>query len=122
MRAADQALAGRAPAPRSPVASTVVQRDAAPVDNASAEADHKAIQKTIYAWLAPGNVWSQTRRGTAPTGNLPPDQKAKDPDVLFDNSVGWLRSGAVTLTVLTLAPGQTGTERTALSSPTLTQT
>lgn len=112
-RAADEVLAGREATALGlgPTAvSAVLQRDAAPAENAGVEADHTATQRMVYAWLAPNGVWSRARRGAKPTDNLAPEEKVKDPDVLFDNSVGWLRSGAVTLTVLTLAPGQTGTE------------
>lgn len=80
-------------------------------DKTEAETAHRADQQRIYAWLQGDTVWDRARRPERDTSSLAPDQKAKDPHVIFNNSIAWLRSGRISLSVLSRVPGQPDTAR-----------
>jgi hypothetical protein len=106
-RAADLALAGRTvPRGMLTAAPAVLQRKEKSKAAEDAEERHRAIQKHVYDWLEPDTVWDVARRGGPSPKSLTPEEKAKDPHVLFNNSAAWIRSGKVTLSVLTPIPGQ----------------
>lgn len=89
-------------------APRAVQRTPSADEIKRAEAEHRAAQQRIYRLLEPDTVWDYARRGDPPPASLTPEERAKDPHVVFSNSVAWVRSGRVKFTVLSPAPDQSG--------------
>jgi len=86
------------------LASQPIQRKASPEQAKAAEAAHANAQRRIYSWLRKDTVWDHVRRGDPPPDQLTSEQRAQDPHVIFNNSVEWITSGRLTLTVLSAAP------------------
>jgi hypothetical protein len=70
------------------------------------EDGHRQVQQRVYRLLEPDTVWDYARRGATSPKSLTPEQRAKDPHVIFNNSVAWIRARRITLSVLTPLPGQ----------------
>jgi hypothetical protein len=99
-------------------APVAIQRKASADDVERAEKEHRATQQRVYQLLEPDTRWDYIRRGASPPGSLSPEQKAKDPHVIFNNSVAWIRARRIVLTVLTPVPGQSDSEpRVTLFDP-----
>lgn len=97
-----------------------VQRKPTSEQTERAEADHRVTQKRVYALLEPDTRWEYLRRGDPNPATLTPEQRAKDPHVLFNNSVAWIRSRRVALAVLTPTPEQPSADKQVLFDPKVT--
>jgi hypothetical protein len=86
------------------LASQAIQRKASPEQAKAAEDAHAEAQRRVYGWVRKDTEWDHIRRGDPPPNQLTPEQRAQDPHVIFNNSVEWITSGALTLTVLSAAP------------------
>jgi hypothetical protein len=103
-RAARTAVSGPSRVPRLNAASISLERKASPEQASVAEAAHADAQRLIYSWLQKDTFWDYARRGDPQPTQLTPEQRANDPHVIFNNSVDWILSGRLTLTVLSVAP------------------
>jgi hypothetical protein len=121
MPAADASTAAQDPAPAQANAAAprlqlrpappTVQRKLSDEEVKRVEAEHRSTQQWVYKQIEPDTIWDYIRRGDPDPSTLKPEQRAKDPHVLFNNSVDWIRSRRITLNVLTPVPGE-ATDRT----------
>ena len=83
-----------------------LQRKESTEEERRAEAKHREAQKWVYGLLEPDSVWDYARRGMSDPRTLKPEEKAKDPHIIFNNSVEWIRSKRIPVNVLSRVPGQ----------------
>jgi len=102
-------------------ASVALQRKPSADEIKRAEQDHKTWQQNIYRLLKPKSVWRHALMGVPLPGSLTAEEQAKDPHVLFNNSIEWIHKKRVTFSVLTAVPGQAETaDPVTLFDPTVT--
>ncbi|MEO5558144.1 MAG: DUF4157 domain-containing protein [Dokdonella sp.] len=101
-------------------ASLPLQRKPSSEQAARVEADHRTTQQRVYQLLEPDTSWDYLRRGDPPPTTLTPEQRARDPHVLFNNSVAWIRSRRIALSVLTPVPEQQDPDNLTLFDPAIT--